>query len=138
MSAEPENTPRPDVSEDEYIVLEKRPGIKLTNWIWGGAAVGLLAAFGVTFFLPGQEEYSPGQVFGFFGVFFVALGALLGTAVGLIVNWWVGRGKTERVLLRRLPDAQPAGGAEGPGASDAAGRAEGSSGSDAAEEPGRR
>ncbi|MGO1545462.1 MAG: hypothetical protein ACTHXA_14110 [Gulosibacter sp.] len=89
---------------EDLTVVEVRPGVNITGWIWGGAALGLVLSAVFAYALPQNSEFTRGQVFGFLAVFLTALTAVLVTGIGLIVDFIVGRtGTPTRVVLQRVP-----------------------------------
>ncbi|MFD2757327.1 hypothetical protein [Gulosibacter faecalis] len=89
------------------VTTNLRRGVNMRGWLILGLALGVVLAFVLTYsfpepeqFLPGEQEFTRGQVLGFFLVFVTALTTIVVVGIAGIIDWILGR-RTRKVTLTR-------------------------------------
>jgi hypothetical protein len=101
-----EDTP----AERREITVRRAP--KYVPFLILGGLVGIIVAAVVAYALPGDENYEPAAVFGFFLILFGAGGAILGAIVALVLDRLSVR-RAEHAVVEAVPEDAPGTGPEG-------------------------
>ncbi|WP_104174380.1 hypothetical protein [Arthrobacter sp. Y81] len=95
-----EDTP----AERREITVRRAP--KYVPFLILGGLVGIIVAAVIAFALPGDPNYEPSSVFGFFLVLFGASGVILGAIVALLLDRLSVR-RTEHAVVEAVPETGP-------------------------------
>jgi hypothetical protein len=110
-----EDTP----AERREITVRRAP--KYVPFLILGGIVGIIVAAVIAFALPGDPNYEPSSVFGFFMVLFGAGGVILGAVVALLLDRLSVR-RAEHAVVEAVPETESGSDpAEGTGNGTAAG-----------------
>jgi hypothetical protein len=98
------NTPEqtPTVPARRGVTVRRAP--KYVPFLVLGALLGIAVAAVIAFGLPGDENYDPGAVFGFFLVLFGIGGAILGAIAALVLDR-LSVHRAERAVVEAVPDS---------------------------------
>jgi hypothetical protein len=88
-----------DISE---VRIRRSP--RYLRFMGAGAVLGVIAALILTIAFPDAAEFSPSQVFGFLGLFLVAIGGALGAVVALLLDR-SGSRRAKPALVERVDPA---------------------------------